>query len=846
MSDRDRYGRGRGGPRSSEYGRGRGFSGAPRGPPRMSDDYRPHDNGDRQFYGGPPPSAMRGRGGPRGPMRDDRGYGPPRGAYQHGGPRGEMPPPQFAPPGRGRGGGGPPRGGPGFPRQLTHDDQPSPDTLLKDFHWPQESETPGGRSEFEQGSRSHEPSEQGDVISPASSTEALSDVARQKKRHPINVGVDLAGAMSKLHMQRTVRIPSRPDQGGRSGTPIEVTANCWDLSVQSREVLMYFVEVIAVYRHEKESSQKTEIRMPPKEKRALIQQIVNALPPETIYDGGHTVYSEKPIPGVTKDGVQKQIEIKDPLNRDRLLLEYRIMEVQTVSTGDVQNFIRNEKATSLDMPQDSIRLLDCVLKTICKGSFVSLGRAALFYEKPLKVVSDKLFTIHKGFITSVRPQWKVRVNIDMTCKAYFTSGNLADVMYEKYGDGMSKCGRQMAIDLKRIRVETQPFYVNEKGEHYSRRFTVHGFSAEPAASLKIEDINQTVEEYFLKHHKIKLKYPELPCVKVNQSRDVFLPMELLNILPYQPPNAKKSDIASEVIRCAAIRPQDRFRELQEFVNRVVESTHPLVKEFAVKIIPRPVVTAARVLDTPKASFGREPIVLERGKWRPPAFYQPASSQGGIKWAILSIPGDRNAPRHQQMLAERLPSTARQFNIQMGRPECAIIQRAELLSHFERFLKQGINFVLLVLYDDFNYPTIKRTGDLLTGMRTQCVRGRTLDKPNVIPNLLYKINGKLGGTNWQIRDILRDDKELLMVFGADVTHPAPTQTQQVRQSIAAVLGSITPDLMRYAVVVRQQATTEKGNKTTREIIDAMESIVTELLKVSCLSFTHCFKGVLSQF
>ena len=70
----------------------------------------------------------------------------------------------------------------------------------------------------------------------------------------------------------------------------------------------------------------------------------------------------------------------------------------------------------------------------------------------------------------------------------------------------------------------------------------------------------------------------------------------------------------------------------------------------------------------------------------------------------------------------------------------------------------------------------------------------------------------------------------MVFGADVTHPAPTQTQQIRKSVAAVTASVTPNLMRYATVVRQQATTERGNKTTREIIDDMRLIVVELLKV----------------
>ncbi|KAF5400427.1 Eukaryotic translation initiation factor 2c [Paragonimus heterotremus] len=781
-----------------------------------------HGRGDRKtFLTGPPPSA-RGHGGarysqPKGPDDGRNQRGPPRGGY------GSMQPPQRPPPGRARGWGAPSSGGGGRQQTSSREESceraPSADSLTRK---PYGSESDSGSS--------RKPSEFGDTVSPARSTDGLNDVARQKKSHPImRPGSDLAGALAKLNIQRAVRVPSRPDNGGKSGQPIDVITNCWDLSVLSKSVLMYFVETVAVYRVDKEKGDKVEIRMPPKEKRALIQQIVNTLPPETIYDGGHAVYSEKPIPGVSKDPITKNLEIKDPLNRDQLLLEYRIMEVQTVSTDDVSNFIKNTKATSLDMPQDSIRLLDCILKTICKGSFESIGRNALFIADPVKVVHDKLFSIHKGFITSVRPQWKVRVNIDMTCKAFFTCGNLADVLYEKYGDNIASCSRQMTMDLKRIRVETEPFYKNDSGGTYSRRFTVHGFSSEPAAKLLIPDVKMSVAEYFQQHHNIKLKYPELPCVKVNLSRDVFMPMELLNILPYQSPNAKKSDIASEVIRCAAVRAHDRFNELQTFVNKMLQSTHPLVKLFGVKVEPRAVKTPARVLDTPTACFGHQTCPLGRGKWTPPAFFRPAGVDGAVRWAILSIPGDRNAARHQQMLMAQFDTNARRFRIVLDRPECAVIQRAEIVQRFQQFQSRGINFVLLVLYDDLNYPAIKRLGDLQTGMRTQCVRGRTLDKPNVVPNLLLKINGKLGGINWQINDILRDDKELMMVFGADVTHPAPTQTQQVRQSIAAVLGSVTPDLMRYGVVVRQQATTERGSKTTREIIDAMEVIVSELLK-----------------
>lgn len=59
-----------------------------------------------------------------------------------------------------------------------------------------------------------------------------------------------------------------------------------------------------------------------------------------------------------------------------------------------------------------------------------------------------------------------------------------------------------------------PLVRGRLGEKYSRRFTVHGISSESARELIISDLNQSVERYFLEHHKIALKYPDIPCVKV--------------------------------------------------------------------------------------------------------------------------------------------------------------------------------------------------------------------------------------------------------------------------------------------------------------------------------------------
>lgn len=126
------------------------------------------------------------------------------------------------------------------------------------------------------------------------------------------------------------------------------------------------------------------------------------------------VYSSEEIAGISETEQVRSLEVRDPLQRDDLTLEYRIYRVQIISSYDLHQYVSNLKATSLEMPQDAIRLLDCVVKNVIKGDFVTFGRSnALYTKNPERVVSDKLFSIHKGFVASVRPQWKVRITVDM-------------------------------------------------------------------------------------------------------------------------------------------------------------------------------------------------------------------------------------------------------------------------------------------------------------------------------------------------------------------------------------------------------------------------------------------------
>lgn len=167
--------------------------------------------------------------------------------------------------------------------------------------------------------------------------------------------------------------------------------------------------------------------------------------------------------------------------------------------------------------------------------------------------------------------------------------------------------------------------------------------------------------------------------------------------------------------------------------------------------------------------------------------------------------------------------------------------------------------MFALRDSRDYSEIKRLGELSSFMVTQCVKYDKVKKPNVLSkfhfnertamcsgvsktllkllycvkgNIMLKINGKLGYLNWRVHDLprkLHDD--LLMVVGADVTHPGPTSgNKDMHKSVAAVVASMSADLMKYVAIVRQQDHKPGKENVPKECIDDIEDMFFDLLMV----------------
>lgn len=145
----------------------------------------------------------------------------------------------------------------------------------------------------------------------------------------------------------------------------------------------------------------------------------------------------------------------------------------------------------------------------------------------------------------------------------------------------------------------------------------------------------------------------------------------------------------------------------------------------------------------------------------------------------------------------------------------------------RYLKNtyaGLQLIVVVLPGKTPvYAEVKRVGDILFGLATQCVQAKNVNKtsPQTLSNLCLKINVKLGGINSILLPSIRPSvfHEPVIFLGADVTHPPAGDHS--KPSIAAVVGSMDAHPSRYAASVRIQ-------EHRQEIIQDLASMVKELL------------------
>ncbi|TKR83033.1 hypothetical protein L596_016687 [Steinernema carpocapsae] len=332
----------------------------------------------------------------------------------------------------------------------------------------------------------------------------------------------------------------------------------------------------------------------------------------------------------------------------------------------------------------------------------------------------------------------------------------------------------------------------------------------------------------------QIQDPALPCLQVGQEqKHTYLPPEVCNIVPGQRCIKKLTDTqTSTMIKATARSAPEREREISNLVRHAEFNADPYAHEFGIAINTAMTEVKGRVLNAPKLVYGgrtRQTALPNQGVWdmRGKQFHT------GIEvriWAIACFAQQQHVKEND---LRTFTSQLQRISADAGMPIigqpcfCKYAVGVDQVEPMFKYLKQtfaGIQLVCVVLPGKTPvYAEVKRVGDTVLGLATQCVQAKNVIKttPQTLSNLCLKMNVKLGGVNSILMPQVRPRifNEPVIFLGCDITHPPAGDSR--KPSIAAVVGSMDAHPSRYAATVRVQ-------QHRQEIIQELTYMVRELL------------------
>lgn len=656
---------------------------------------------------------------------------------------------------------------------------------------------------------------------------------------------------SGLRLEQAVHnapFPRRPDYG-RDGKPIEVVANHFALELPDGKMYHYDVEIGSIRRQGgvqpvvSKDCKRLVFRLLVKEHR---QQLNGNLP---VFDGQKNMYTKYPL------GFQKQ-SFRVSLKEDGREPDQFQVAIQFAAELDLSLMkqLYNRQVKNPEVPKAVVQALEIVLRYGPSAQLAVVGRSLFKRPEGGAIHLGGGLELWHGFQTSLRPgQWKPFVNVNTMVTAFFEPGPLIDLISKILGD------RRGNLDISQVRAldKSQIVKLNKKLKKlkvhvthlpYRRKVTIEKVTLASASELKFGDPPRSVAQYFATTYR-PLRYPNFPCIEVGTKRN-YIPVEVCEVIEGQHCKRKLDENqTSSVIKHAALRPVERFKKIEHDLRGCIASNKPYLDHFGIRISDKPVGLSARVLPAPHVIYQNDQQAIPRnGAWelQNKKFYRPANLKC---WTILNT----SNPRYCEPSAiKNFVASLRQYGNQLGMivEEPAKIRNCRPTDDPKRLLTEeraglkDLQMVFVVLAGSGKnspfYSPLKNVAETELGIVTQCVTDYSINRrcnPATIVNILQKVNAKLGGTNSTIPQSVKTVvfEKPVMVMGADVTHPAPTEMN--KPSIAAVVASVDRCAFRYIAAFRIQKQNAVA-KARIEIIEDMRAIAKELL----LGFYRANNGV----
>ena len=644
--------------------------------------------------------------------------------------------------------------------------------------------------------------------------------------------------------------PPRPKEGGYGtrGRVIPLRLNFFPIEIPNVKLHMYHIDVFndTLKSEDKSVTQKYVCQSV---MSALLKKFQSEFPGEKpVYDRQATLYTKKPLWGDTAVRDFK-VDWLDSENGDRKRLHRVVFtKVATIDLSSIQEFIsRNkpyktavERQDDFDRGRTAIQAIEVIMRQLPQSKHVTVGRSFYFDPGQNPPNLGEGCDIWEGYFQSLRPgQWKPYINIDTSVSGMMKDLNLIDFICDAVGAKNPRDAIRKKNVLQRMLCSLK---VATGHGGFRRVYKINNVArkvfGQPPSQLKFkleEGPETNAEKYFLQKYKIRLEYPDLPCITVG-SKGTALPMEVCTVVKGQHKLGKLTgDQTANMIKYAAKPAFEREKVIQQIANTEIVPNDPLLAHYGIKPSNRMIEVSGRILDTPTINYSNKTINPRDGSWN---LIDVVFSNGKMmdNWGILDFVGVRDVGQFIREVQSVGGNSGMRINDPRFVENPRIESRADdyrkkeqIRQEFKRVHTNNPGLQMIVVFINGKpfpienkdmYGHIKTICDSELGVNSQCVKDKNLYKINksTIANICLKMNAKLGGINHVVEMSRSPSAELfkrpIMFIGADVNHPGPG-TDEFTPSIAAMVGSIDSKLAKYVSCVRFQ-------KHSRSIADKIQS------------------------
>ncbi|RLM85364.1 hypothetical protein C2845_PM04G05340 [Panicum miliaceum] len=554
-----------------------------------------------------------------------------------------------------------------------------------------------------------------------------------------------------LVSRKGIAHPVRPGFG-TLGRRVAIRANHFLVEVGNNDICHYYVSISP----EPKARRTNRVQLSELVRVHGATSLAHKMP---AYDGSRSLYTAGELPFKSMDFVVK-------LGRQEIEYKVAIRYAARANLYHLQQFLNGLQR---DSPYDTIQALDVVMRESPSLNYVSISRSFFSKRFGSEDIGDGMEC------------WR-----DICSTSFYKSIPVIQFVVEflRVTNPLQPFSDRDRLKIKKalhgVRVET----THRQGKRSIYKIT--GITSVPLAQLSFSWNNGpqlTVVQYFVQQYKYRLQYTAWPCLQSgNNSKPIYLPMEVCQIIEGQKYTRKLSDIqVASILKATCKRPQERENSI--ILVWLAAAADRLAQVFGITVANQMANVQARVLPPPMLKYhesGREKIVAPSdGQWN---MINKKMLNGGTvhSWTCLNF--SRMPPHVVDRICDDLARMCNSIGMVFNPRPVTEVQSASP-NHIEAALRNvhmrapNLQLLIMILPDvSGHYAKIKRLCETDLGIISQCINPKPNKNKQYFESVALKINVKVGGRNTVLeRASMTNGRPFVsdvptIIFGADVSHP----------------------------------------------------------------------------